>query len=165
MAGPKGQPYVHNTYGWPKRPAIIPRNSYLGRRPSLLYLTSQCKKLRYEWRPYWKNLSSQVLSDRMSNILLDSQLVSLQSLHRNGIFYLTVTTFNHSYLLSLYPWEQSQPVSQSSVALRDSILRHPETPHCWPYNSAPQTTRLLWICLAVTKTNKMRYYISMWAQV
>ena len=35
MAGPKGQPYVDNTYGWPEGPSIIPRNSYLGRRPSL----------------------------------------------------------------------------------------------------------------------------------
>ena len=35
MAGPKGQPYVHNTYGWPEGPAIISRDSYLGRRPSL----------------------------------------------------------------------------------------------------------------------------------
>ena len=38
MAGPKGQLYVHNTYGWPEGPAIIPRDSYLGRRPSLLYI-------------------------------------------------------------------------------------------------------------------------------
>ena len=36
MAGPKGQPYVDNTYGWPEGPAIIPRDSYLGRRPSML---------------------------------------------------------------------------------------------------------------------------------
>ena len=36
MAGPKGQPYVYNTYGWPEGPAIISRDSSLGRRPSLL---------------------------------------------------------------------------------------------------------------------------------
>ena len=36
MTGPKGQPYVENAYGWPKGPAIIPCNSYLGQRPSLL---------------------------------------------------------------------------------------------------------------------------------
>ena len=35
MAGPKGQPYIKNNYGWPEGPAIIPRDSYLGRRPSL----------------------------------------------------------------------------------------------------------------------------------
>ena len=35
MAGPKGQPYVYNTYGWPEGPAIISRDSSLGRRPSL----------------------------------------------------------------------------------------------------------------------------------
>ena len=40
MAGPKGQPYVYNTYGWPEGPAIISRDSSLGRRPSLLILTS-----------------------------------------------------------------------------------------------------------------------------
>ena len=38
MAGPKGQTYVDNTYGWPEGPAKIPRDSYLGRRPSLLYI-------------------------------------------------------------------------------------------------------------------------------
>ena len=37
MAGPKGQPYVYNTYGWPEGPAIIPRDSSLGRRPSLFH--------------------------------------------------------------------------------------------------------------------------------
>ena len=36
MAGPKGQSYVYDTYGWPLGPAIIPCDSYLGRRPSLL---------------------------------------------------------------------------------------------------------------------------------
>ena len=36
MAGPKGQPYVYDTYGWPEGPALIPRDSCLGRRPSLL---------------------------------------------------------------------------------------------------------------------------------
>ena len=40
MAGLKGHPYVHDTYGWPKGPAIIPRDSYLGRRPSLFFLAS-----------------------------------------------------------------------------------------------------------------------------
>ena len=38
MAGPKGQPYVHNTYGWPEGPVIIPRDSYLGRKPSLFFI-------------------------------------------------------------------------------------------------------------------------------
>ena len=35
MAGPRGQPYVNNTYGLPEGPAIVPRNSYLGQWPSL----------------------------------------------------------------------------------------------------------------------------------
>ena len=32
----RGQPYVHDTYGWPEVPAILPNSSYLDRRPSLL---------------------------------------------------------------------------------------------------------------------------------
>ena len=35
--GPKCQPYVHNTYGWPEGPTIISHDSYLGRRPSLFH--------------------------------------------------------------------------------------------------------------------------------
>ena len=38
MADPKGQPYVHETNGWPFGPAIIPRDSNLGQRPSLLLI-------------------------------------------------------------------------------------------------------------------------------
>ena len=41
MACPKGQPYVDNTYCWPKEPAIIPRDSYLGRRPSVYLYSDQ----------------------------------------------------------------------------------------------------------------------------
>ena len=36
MAGPRSQPYVYDTYGCPKEPAIIQHVSYLARMQSLL---------------------------------------------------------------------------------------------------------------------------------
>ena len=41
MASPQAQPYFLNIYGWPFGPDIIPRNSYLGRRPSLLIVNKK----------------------------------------------------------------------------------------------------------------------------
>ena len=38
MAGPKGLPYVENTYGWPEGPAKILRNSYLAEVRPCLYI-------------------------------------------------------------------------------------------------------------------------------